>query len=406
MNRHLLYSAIIAVFLLVAGLAGAQNMSPLWRDGAFQITLDSIQELEHPGMRDQVKATWLTYVGRQDRLADIEGSLPGPRTDCVTNDKADFEKWVSADDWLLQAVSDHQVVMFNENHYRVEARAFVLELLPRLKASGFTHIGFEAFSMPEDATDRPDQANASDRRYAPSDGTYTHEPIFAAMVRKAGDLGLEVFGYEVSESAPEGADMSESIAFREQGQADNLIARLDAAGDDARLVIFAGWSHIAKEPLRGGQRWMAARFRDQTGIDPLSIDLTTCVFPVDDGSEYSVARIPLAGDGMPVVVGSYQGAVDAQVHLPMPNDGVSAAGFHRQVLGVATSVPAKLLDKDEPVLIRALRGDRKADAVPDDQVLVYPGESLSLYLPAGHSYQLAGYRGDGSQTARKTISVE
>ena len=406
MNRHLLYSAIIAVFLLVAGLAGAQNMSPLWRDGAFQITLDSIQELEHPGMRDQVKATWLTYVGRQDRLADIEGSLPGPRTDCVTNDKADFEKWVSADDWLLQAVSDHQVVMFNENHYRVEARAFVLGLLPRLKASGFTHIGFEAFSMPEDATDRPDQANADQWRYSPSDGSYTHEPTFAALVRKAGDLGLEVFGYEASESPTEGADMAESIAFREQAQADNLVKRLEAAGEDARIVIFAGWSHIAKEPIRDGHRWMAARFRDQTDIDPLTIDLTTCVFPAVADGRLSAARIPLANDGGPVVVGGYAGAVDAQVHLPVAGDEESVPGYYRQVLGVATAIPSKLLDDDEPVLVRALRSDRKPDAVPDDQVLVYPGESLSLYLPSGHSYQLAGHRGDGSLTARKTISVE
>ncbi len=406
MNRQKLRSAIVASTLLIAGSAAAQNMEALWRDGAFQVALDSIQDLEPAGLRDQVRATWLTYLGRQDRQSGIEGSLPGPRTDCVTGDQADPEGWVDADDWILEAVSDHRVVMFNENHYRVEARAYVLALLARLQASGFTHVGFEAFQTSEVMAERAGQTATDQWGYSPADGSYTHEPVFAALVRKAGELGMEVFGYEVSGSAPGDADMAERIAFREQGQADNLIKRLDAAGDDARAVIFAGWSHIAKEPLRGGQRWMAARFRDQTGIDPLSIDLTTCVFPAVDNRQRSAARMPLANDGVPIVVGNYQGAVDAQVHLPVAEDGERVPGFHRQVLGVATPIPSKLLDDDEPVLVRALRSDRKPDAVPDDQVLVYPGESLSLYLPSGHSYQLAGHRGDGSLTARKTISVE
>ena len=405
-NRSRLLEAVIACALLMASSAAAQNMEPLWRDGAFQVTLDTIDELEPPGLRDQVKATWLSYVGRQDRLADLEEAIPGPRTDCATSDREDSGKWARADDWILKAISDHRVVMFNENHYRIEARAFVLGMLPRLKEAGFTHIGFEAFQMPEVMAERAGKDDSGPWRYSPSDGNYTHEPVFAALVRKAGDLGMEIFGYEVSEHAPEDADMAEAIAMREQGQADNLIKRLDAAGADARILIFAGWSHIAKETMRDGHRWMAARFRDQTDIDPLTIDLTTCVFPANADGRLSAARIPLANDDGPVVVGDYAGAVDAQVHLPVADDGESVPGFYRQVLGVMTSIPSKLLDDAEPVLVRALRSDRESDAVPDDQVLVYPGESLSLYLPTGHSYQLVGHRGDGSLTARKTIAVE
>lgn len=406
MNRPRLLAAVIVCASLMSSSAVAQNMEALWHDGAFQVTLDTIEELEPPGLRDQVKATWLSYVGRQDRLADLEEAIPGPRTDCATSDREDSGKWARADDWILHAVSDHRVVMFNENHYRVEARAFLLGMLPRLKEAGFTHIGFEAFQMPEVMAERAGNDDSDPWRYSPSDGNYTHEPVFAALVRKAGDLGLEIFGYEVSEHAPEDADMAEAIAFREQGQADNLVKRLDAAGDEARIVIFAGWSHIAKEPIRDGHRWMAARFRDQTDIDPLTIDLTTCVFPGVADGRLSTARIPLANDNGQVVAGDYEGAVDAQVHLPVADDGESAPGFYRQVLGVATAIPSKLLDDEEPVLVRALRSDRESDAVPDDQVLVYPGESLSLYLPTGHSYQLVGHRGDGSLTARKTISVE
>ncbi|QOC21738.1 hypothetical protein IC757_11890 [Wenzhouxiangella sp. AB-CW3] len=381
-------------------------MQPLWKEGAFQITLDSIEKLDPPELSAQVKATWLTYVGRQDRLDRMEKSLPGPDRECLGERDEEAEQWVDADQWISRRLSDHRVVMFNENHFRVEARAFVLGLLPRLKDAGFTHIGFEAFQMPDVMAEHAEQAGLDPWRYSPSDGGYTHEPLFAALVRQSDATGLEIFGYEISESPPDDADMAESIAFREQGQADNLASQIDAAGEDARVAIFAGWSHIAKEPLRGGQRWMAARFREQTGIDPLSVDLTTCMLPVETERPPETGRIPLDADGAPIVVGQYRGAVDAQVHLPAPAGGEVMPGFHRQALGVATAIPAELLDEENPVLVRALREDRASDAVPDDQVLVYPGELLSLYLPAGHSYRLVAHLGDGSVIARKTISVE
>jgi len=73
------------------------------------------------------------------------------------------------------------------------------------------------------------------------------------------------------------------------------------------------------------------------------------------------------------------------------------AGFYRQVLGPAVEVPDHLLLSDEPVLVRARRSDRAANAVPDDQVMIKPGERQKLYLPAGYDFDMTAHRGDGSE---------
>ena len=387
--------------------AHGQDMNALWQDGAFEIARTSIEALEPESRRDQTMAVWMTMVGREDLQATIDGPIAGqPQDSCFDNETTKPAGWTSAGDWIIDQADDHRVVMFNENHYRVGARALVLGLLPQLRELGFTHIGFEAFNTPEYMAGQAREEGREDWAYAPESGFYTHEPLFAALIRGAHELGFEVFGYEAGESAPEDADIQEQIAFREQAQADNLMAALDEAGDQARFVIFAGWSHIAKAPLQGGQRWMAARFKEASDIDPLSVDLTTCTKPGSSSDGFDHARLPLDDTGQPIVIGHYAGAVDAQVHMPVPEEMTDSAGFYRQVLGRPIEVPETLLSSDEPVLVRARRTDREATAVPDDQVLIKPGESLYLYLPDGYEYHLTGHRGDGSLVGEKRIRVE
>lgn len=377
--------AIVTLLLLASTSATAQNMKALWNDGAFAVARQSIEGLEPPARRDQLMAMWMTMVGREDLQTTIGRPIAGePLGDCLDKEQAEAATWASAEDWLLEQLAERRVVMFNENHYRTGARAWLLEWLPRLREQGFTHLGLEAFTPQEDGL------------YRPEDGFYTREPLFAALVRGAEALGFEVFGYEVTDSPPEGADMHEQIAFREQAQADNLLAVFSEAEEVDRFVIFAGWSHIAKKPMPGGHRWMAARFKEQSGIDPFSVDLTTCTRLASRHDGPGDAWLPLSEDGQAVVVGHYAGAVDAQLHMPVPADISGSAGFYRQVLGPARVVSDKWLAEDEAVLVRARRSDRAANAVPDDQVMIQPGERLKLYLPAGYEYLITAHRGDGS----------
>ncbi len=222
-------SLVMALLLLALGTAMAQDMNALWKDGAFEVSRQSIEALEPEARRDQVMAMWMTMVGREDLQATIDRPIAGqPLGECLDEDQSKAAEWVSAEDWLREQLVDRPVVMFNENHYRTGARAWLLEWLPRLREQGFTHLGLEAFTFQEDGA------------YRPEDGFYTKEPLFAALVRRAQALGFEIFGYEVSEPPPEDADMQEQIAFREQAQADNLLAVVSGAEEEARFVIFAG----------------------------------------------------------------------------------------------------------------------------------------------------------------------
>lgn len=379
----------LALHAAAALPAHAQSFAERLETGAFD-------ELRNEAPHDQIVATLNTFFGRPDLNVDLR-DITRPSTGCATESANE----ANAANWILENATEARIVMFNENHYAAEARAFVRQLLGELRSRGFTHIGFEAFS--------PLTENEADS-YTPALGYYTVEPVFAALVRDAKVLGYEVFGYESTVWAPDDATSAERIRVREQGQADNLEKRIGSEADEARFVIFAGWSHIAEEPIAGPaglpERWMAARLKQATGIDPFTVDLTGCVYAAAEPDGWRGRVYVSEEDGSSLVSGKYAGAVDAQVHLPVaPADHPEAAGFYRSSLGDPVAVPGSLQLEDAPVLVQAYRVDQQPGEVAFDRILLRPGEQLPLYLPPG-SYRLAAHRGDGSIVGCATVEVQ
>lgn len=380
---------VLPLIVLAGGAATADSQSYAERlaTGAFT---EWIEETSYA----QGRAALNTFFGRPD-LNDSLGGISRPSTDCRTDGAGE----AAGAQWVLASAAEARVVMFNENHYGVEARAFVRQLLGELRNAGFTHIGFEAFSP---------EIERAGRVHTPAEGSYTVEPVFAALVRDAATLGYEIFGYESTARPPEDASITERIDVREQAQAANLEERIGSEDGDARFIIFAGWSHIAEEPVDGPDgplRWMAARLKQETGIDPLTVDLTGCVYTAAEPEGWH-GRIHLAEDGTPLVSGQYSGAVDAQVHLPVPAaDHPDPAGFFRSSLGGPVPVPVALRLDDAPVLVQAYRLDQQAGEVAFDRILLGPDEQFPLYLQAG-SYTLIAHRGDGNIVGRATIEVD
>jgi hypothetical protein len=346
-------------------------------------------EMAHP----QLLAALNVFLGRPDLNADLKG-LPRSGSACST----EGTRAVSAAEWLLAKGAHSKVIMFNENHFAPQARVFVREMLPKLRNMGFTHIGFETFPPPW----------AGIREYSPATGYYSIEPVFAALVRDAGTHGFTVFGYEPTEMPPPGAPMEDQIALREQGEADNLRRIVREAPENARFIIYAGWSHIAEVSLPAGgdkvNRWMASRFKVDSGIDTLTVDLTTCAHDVSKGIERG-GLIHVADDRTVRVDGQYAGAVDAQVDLPIPSvTRPNRAGFFRSSLGKAVAIPKRLHPDASTVLIEARRLGQLPGEIAFDRVLLGPGENLPVYLAPG-SYELIAHRGDGSLVGRVRINV-
>lgn len=161
---------------------------------------------------------------------------------------------------ILRQVASRQVVMINEAHTKPQHRLFAESLLAPLYQAGFRILAIEALSWGD--------LLINQRKYPLGiSGTYTKEPYFANLIRKALALGFSLVSYEQKTLAP-------SIQERERQQAEHLAHHLKE-NPATKLLVFAGHLHIAKtEDKTTGAKTMATLFREITGIDPFVIEQT------------------------------------------------------------------------------------------------------------------------------------
>lgn len=170
--------------------------------------------------------------------------------------------WEATDaiDAIAGLAASHRVVMVNEAHHDPHTRLITLQLLPRLRALGFTHLAIEALIEDGDSLRRRGYPVAS------SGTEYLREPVYGQIVREALRLGYVLVPYDPSENRAQ---------EREKLQARALYEKVLARDPDARLLVHAGYAHIDKAPGRlGSVQPMAERLRGLSGLDILSVDTT------------------------------------------------------------------------------------------------------------------------------------
>lgn len=289
---------------------------------------------------------------------------------------------------IVEASRGHRVVMLNEAHVASRHRALLGRLLPRLRAEGFTHLAAETF----------DEAVSSLAPEAPlrfEHGWYLRDPVFAEAVRQARDLGYGLVAYEQREDqrSDEPGLSNEATLVREQAQADNLRAALEA--DPAmRIVVFVGYGHLGETGPP-----FAARFRRDTGIDPLTIGQagTGAFGPHTEDAPPILALLERFRPTAPVVLlkagerpasAATEADLTAEksdllvVHPVLPDvegrPGWLAADSARRPL--RAQVPSGA----GPRLLQALHADEPDPAIPADQFLVADaGGSATLFLRPG-----------------------
>ncbi len=363
-------------------------------DFARRLGLDAqgrLPAVDPASFEGRMRASLLTFYGRLDLARRI---APRRHRRCWEKPQDGGggggmppHRLASARDWLIEAARDRRIVMFNEDHDRIEDRLTVAAWLVDLRRLGFTHLGLEAFHpAPGEPDPAPDEAA---RAYRPQDGFYTVEPAFQVLVRTARDLGFRVFGYEMRpEEGDPSRDRLARLARRETVQAAHIAAWIERAGPRARFVVFAGWAHVMERPDRFGRngpyvRWMADRLASRTGIDPLTIDTTSCRttrarFDPRDG-----AVIALAPDSdAPLVVGAFAGHVDAQILLPLPPEGVDERAFYWAPFGPGRTPPIPFAAMTRPLLIEAYSVRPPLDH-PIERFLLLAGETVEprFHLP-------------------------
>ena len=333
------------------------------------------------------------------RLFDqLDEDSPAPLVDTT---RLEPLRVADAAETIARTADSARVIFINEAHHVPQTRLLTLSLLAPLRAKGFTYLAAETLS-PFDSS-----LNARDYPVHAS-GYYSNEPLFGEVLREARRLGYTLVPYEAIGARSQDA--------RETGQATNLRDRIFRDHPDAHVLVHAGYSHIDESGTLGGAKPMAVRFRELTGIDPLTVDQTTMRERASRAKENPAFRhivdraartmpfVLLEADGRPWTFRA--GVHDVTVFLPRTQlrdgrpDWLWRAG-DRQSFAVRGSWCA---GHAACVVMARLAGE-SADAVPRDVVQVMPNDaSRSLALPAGR-YVITVRDAAGTVLADTTVSV-
>ena len=335
---------------------------------SFLEMLGSVDPNDPEHLQDGLNHQVLSHFGRSDLIEDY--SEFHARKQCSRD-----ETILTMDDLLARA-AETRVVIINEAHVAPWHRATTAALLGPLKELGFTHFAAETFSR--DSLGESDPIEKSDLPYARlGEGTY-FEPVFGMLVREAKAQGYALVAYEEPHDASTfSLPRREQIRKREAAQAAELAALL-AADPNARILVHVGHGHVREEPVDQGdgtsEKWMAARLRDATGIDPLTIAQTYC-----GGA---------AGSGDRIIEVPQDLRADAGVDLSIET--APAEDFRVRPEGaIEVRVPPSWRTGEGWTLVEARRADEPDMAIPIDHLAIHASETDTklLYLPPG-SYRI------------------
>lgn len=308
--------------------------------------------------------------------AQISVFLGRERPACTAPRAVDGAEYRDALEVVVRAARDARVVMLNESHVRRAHRVFLGRLIEALHPLGFDALAAETFAP---------QAPVSLQDGVPDTATgfYSADPAFAAALRRAHALDWTFVPYE-----PENAADREA---RESGQAEALARWLDAH-PGRRLLVYAGGSHISKDPEAG---WMAARFAARTGIVPLTVaqGATACASSTEndlgenDRGEAEPASVWPVDAAAPVVA-MRDGTPLAPAHVDLvvmhPPAAVAAA---EDALG--TPVSLCVPPRADATLLRAFAEREDDHAIAHDQAVVPAGAATARLRLAPGRYRIA-----------------
>lgn len=323
---------------------------------------------DHPLAEGNARQT-LSLFGREDLIA-LASADYAPTGCAASNNPADVFYAIE------QAARKTSVVIVNESHERSQHRGFIAQIAQRLRPLGYDVLAIETLSNPVPDTPpaylpiflkKPALPHLVD-----NDGFYLSEAGFGRLGRQAKALGYRLVPYEFNEQTEPVPDRTEAqqIAVREEAQARNLADYLkDHPG--SRMLIHVGYRHAGEVPSADGARWMAARLKEMTGIDPLTISQVTCRGGGD--------TVRLAAPPFDQPAGLFDLVIDhptARFVRGRPEWRVLAGDR-------ATDIPAALRPKIGWRVIEARPAGEPDTAVPMDRVAIRPGDDTALMLPPG-----------------------
>lgn len=332
--------------------------------------LESLSEIDpgNPIVSDGDTQT-LSLFGREDLIAASSDDYK--RTNCSPSALA-----TTAVDEIMRRAGQTSIVIINESHERSRHRWFTAEVARRLRPLGYDTLGLETLSNPPATVPQrylPSLLGHPDLPYlSDNDGHYSSEAGYGRLGRQAKALGYRLLPYEdnTHNEPSKGVSQSQQIALREEAQANNLAAFVKSH-PVAKLLIHVGYSHATEVPRADGQKWMAARLKEKTGIDPLTIAQTTC-----RGGSKTMRLATLPSD-------QPAGTFDLIIDHPTERFTRGRPDWRKMAGDRIITIPSKLRPAKGWRVIEARPLGEPDTSVPIDRVAIRPGEDIGLLLPPG-----------------------
>lgn len=309
---------------------------------------------------------------------------------------------------ITELAKNYQLVFLNEAHNVPLTRTLTVQLLPQLRALGFSYFAVETLYQSDHALAK--------RGYPTADsGFYTVEPISAEMVRTALKLGFHVIGYEALSDATGDA--------REAEQARNIYSTVFQHDPHARLVVEAGYAHIQKSGAFLGGQSMAEHLHHLSGIDGLAVEQTMLIpHPhADDDHPLYTAIVGQLQPREPIVFADAAGkpwslrdGYTVSVIFPPQQlrrgrpTWLSLGGLRQPYV-----VNGERCKEHFPCLVEARYADEGDDAIPADRMVLDPLPAIAtlndrvrqgLGAPSGELYLRPGkYRLSMSDSNTSTL---
>ena len=237
----------------------AEQSDPISFPYKFQSEIMEELESNTEPWKNQLAAWELSYIGEYEKALQVwdEGKTGGRAIDA---DKfQQFQETYqpkNALQYILNAADTAQVVIINEAHHQPYHRVFTTELLQDLYDKGYRYFGLETL-------DSQDQELNTRKYPVYQSGTYSREPQFGNLIRKALEIGYHLFPYESEGNGRE----------REIGQAQKIQKQIQQ-DSTAKYLIHCGFAHAAEGEYKSWGKAMAGRLQEFTGINPLTINQT------------------------------------------------------------------------------------------------------------------------------------
>jgi hypothetical protein len=337
----------------------------------------------------------------------------------LTSSPVDNYRPRSAIEAIASIADKHQVIMINEEHRTPVHRALTLQLLSVLYAKGFRY--FAAETIDEKDTELSRRGYATQKT-----GFYTSDPVYADVIRTALKLGYKVVPYEyMKDCTPKPDNPMSCQNERERGQAQNLFDRILKNDPQAKIFVHVGRSHNAKINNDGQFAYMGWYFREITKIDPFVIDQVRMSERRSPSDEHPLYRYAIRRGWIKesTVFQSASGDLwtddkniaDVRVFQPRA-EYVNGRPTWLRMGGLRHASPLdlkklkvnaqdRLFKAEKPLLIQAFVEGEGADAVPIDQLILYPGKPIpELMLPKG-SFQVRAMDESGTVTGHYKFAV-